>query len=102
MAVQDQRAAWRAAVGRAGPVRAHHIPGVLVRHRHGGEAGQVADLVDLDLPAVDTQATVGVRARHEVLGGGTWGGGWMGYGGPWIPILLVTAVAGMVGWIIGR
>jgi hypothetical protein len=38
----------------------------------------------------------------NMMGGGTWGGGWMGYGGPWIPILLVAAVAGLVGWIIGR
>jgi hypothetical protein len=37
-----------------------------------------------------------------MMGGGTWGGGWMGYGGSWIPILLVAAVAGLVGWIIGR
>jgi hypothetical protein len=38
----------------------------------------------------------------NMMGGGTWGGVWMGYGGPWIPILLVAAVAGLVGWIIGR
>jgi hypothetical protein len=38
----------------------------------------------------------------NMMGGGTWGGGWMGYGGSWIPILLVAAVAGLVGWIIGR
>lgn len=35
------------------------------------------------------------------MGGGTWGGGWMGYGGPWFTILLVVAVACLVGWIIG-
>jgi hypothetical protein len=33
----------------------------------------------------------------NMMGGGTWGSGWMGYGGPWIPILLVAAVAGWVG-----
>lgn len=31
------------------------------------------------------------------------GGGWMwGYGGMWMPILLVVAVAGLVVWIVKR
>jgi hypothetical protein len=32
-------------------------------------------------------------------GGGMWGGGWMGYGGYWMPILLVVLV-GVVVWAI--
>ena len=35
--------------------------------------------------------------------GGNWGGGWMGgYGGPWMLILLVIVVAGLVAWIVKR
>ncbi len=34
-------------------------------------------------------------------GGGMWGGGWMGgYGGSWVPILLVVVAVGLVAWFI--
>jgi membrane protease YdiL (CAAX protease family) len=41
------------------------------------------------------------------MGSGMMGGngtGWMGggYGGLWVPILLVAVVAGLVGWIIAK
>ena len=30
-----------------------------------------------------------------------WGGGWMGgYGGSWVPILLVIVAVGLVAWFI--
>jgi hypothetical protein len=33
--------------------------------------------------------------------GGMWGGGWMGgYGGFWVPALVVIAVVGLVVWVI--
>lgn len=37
-------------------------------------------------------------------GGGGWmGGGWMGgYGGIWLPILLVVVIAGVVAWIVSQ
>jgi len=35
--------------------------------------------------------------------GGMWGVGWMGgYGGAWVPILLVVAVVGLVAWFVMR
>ena len=35
---------------------------------------------------------------------GGYGTGWMGggYGGIWVPILLVAVVAGLVGWIVAK
>jgi uncharacterized membrane protein len=39
----------------------------------------------------------------NMMNGGSWGAGWMGgYGGVWMPILLVVVVAGVVVWIVGR
>lgn len=39
----------------------------------------------------------------NMMNGGTWGVGWMGgYGGIWMPLLLVIAVAGLVAWILKR
>jgi uncharacterized membrane protein len=39
----------------------------------------------------------------NMMNGGSWGSGWMGgYGGIWMPILLVVVVAGVVAWIMGR
>lgn len=44
-----------------------------------------------------------------MMGGSNWGGGWMGgygggggIGGPWVLILLVVVVAGLVSWIVAR
>lgn len=34
-------------------------------------------------------------------GGGMWNGGWMGgYGGIWVPVLLIVVVAGVVVWVV--
>lgn len=39
----------------------------------------------------------------SMMNGGSWGSGWMGgYGGIWMPILLIVVVAGVVAWIVGR
>lgn len=39
----------------------------------------------------------------NMMNGGGWGSGWMGgYGGIWMPILLIVVVAGLVALIIGR
>ncbi len=39
----------------------------------------------------------------NMMNGGSWGSGWMGgYGGIWMPILLVAVVAGVVALIVGR
>jgi hypothetical protein len=33
--------------------------------------------------------------------GSMWGGGWMGgYGGTWVPVLLVIVAVGLVAWFI--
>jgi hypothetical protein len=38
-----------------------------------------------------------------MMNGGTWGAGWMGgYGGMWVPILLVAVVVGLVVWVVKR
>lgn len=52
-------------------------------------------------------ACTGVTQPHGGHDGGMMGGmngyGWMGgYGGPWVLILLVVVVAGLVAWIIAR
>lgn len=37
----------------------------------------------------------------NMMGGGMGGFGWMGgYGGIWVPILLVIVVAGVVAWMV--
>lgn len=39
----------------------------------------------------------------NMMNGGGWGMGWMGgYGGIWVPILLVVVVAGVVALIMQR
>ena len=39
----------------------------------------------------------------NMMNGGGWGIGWMGgYGGIWVPILLVVVVAGVVAFIVQR
>lgn len=36
-------------------------------------------------------------------GSGMWGSGWMGgYGGGWLPILLVIVIIGLVVWVISQ
>jgi len=49
--------------------------------------------------------TTGVAFAQStnMMNGGIWGVGWMGgYGGIWMPILLVIVVAGVVAWIVKR
>jgi len=39
----------------------------------------------------------------NMMNSGNWGADWMGgYGGPWMLILLVIFVAGLVAWIVKR
>jgi hypothetical protein len=36
-----------------------------------------------------------------MMNGGMWGTGWMGgYGGFWVPIVLVIVVVGLVMWVV--
>ncbi len=45
-------------------------------------------------------AEVALAQNGHMMNGGMWGGGWMGgYGGPWVPILLVVVI-GLVAWIV--
>lgn len=42
---------------------------------------------------------VAVAQNGNMMNGGMWGDGWMGgYGGVWVPILLVVVI-GFVAWI---
>lgn len=46
---------------------------------------------------------VALAQNGNMMNSGTWGTGWMGgYGGIWMPILLVIVVAGLVAWIVKR
>lgn len=61
---------------------------------------------NLFAPAVSVAAalTTGVASAQSgsMMDGGHWGGGWMaGYGGVWVPVLLVVVV-GLVAWIVMR
>jgi hypothetical protein len=48
---------------------------------------------------VSASGTALAQGGH-MMNDGFWGGGWMGgYGGPWVPILVV-AVVGLVAWIV--
>lgn len=48
-------------------------------------------------------AGVSLAQNGNMMNGGTWGVGSMGgYGGIWVPILLVIVVAGFVAWIVKR
>ncbi len=39
----------------------------------------------------------------NMMGGGPWGSGWMGgYGGIWMPVLLVAVVVGIVVLVVRR
>lgn len=36
-----------------------------------------------------------------MMNGGMWGSGWMGgYGGYWVPILVLVIVVGLVVWVV--
>lgn len=46
---------------------------------------------------------VSFAQNGNMMNGGTWGSGWMGgYGGIWMPILLVVVVVVLVAWIVKR
>jgi hypothetical protein len=46
---------------------------------------------------------VALAQGGNMMNGGGWGMGWMGgYGGIWVPILLVVVVAGVVALIMQR
>ncbi|MGB5081514.1 MAG: hypothetical protein WBO23_12310 [Burkholderiales bacterium] len=43
------------------------------------------------------------QGQNQGLMGGSYGFGWMGgYGGIWVPILLVILVAGVVAWVVSQ
>lgn len=49
--------------------------------------------------------TAGVASAQSgyMMNGNMWNGGWMGgYGGAWVPILLVAVVVGLVVWVVKR
>jgi uncharacterized membrane protein len=59
---------------------------------------------NLFAPAVGVAAALAASAASaqsgSMMNGGHWGSGWMGgYGGLWVPILLVVVV-GLVAWIV--
>ena len=44
---------------------------------------------------------VALAQSGNMMNGGSWGGEWMGgYGGMWIPILLVVVVVALVVWVV--
>jgi hypothetical protein len=44
---------------------------------------------------------VSLAQSGNMMNGGMWGTGWMGgYGGIWVPTLLVIVVVGLVAWIV--
>ena len=48
-------------------------------------------------------STVSLAQNGNMMSGGMWNGGWMaGYGGMWVPILLVVVVIAVVAWMLGR
>ena len=48
-------------------------------------------------------STVSLAQNGNMMSGGMWNGGWMGgYGGMWVPILLIIIVVAAVAWMLGR
>ena len=46
---------------------------------------------------------VALAQNGHIMNDGMWNAGWMGgYGGMWLPILLVIAVVAVVAWVLGR
>lgn len=46
---------------------------------------------------------VSLAQTGNMMNDGMWGSGWMGgYGGIWVPLLLVIVVVGLVAWIVKR
>nr|MDP2190396.1 hypothetical protein [Rhodoferax sp.] len=47
--------------------------------------------------------SVSLAQTGNMMNDGMWGSGWMGgYGGIWMPLLLVIVVVGLVAWIVKR
>ena len=61
-------------------------------------------LLGMTVAAVPLLATDLASAQNaNAMNPGNWGSGWMGgYGGIWMPILMVVAVVGLVVWIVKR
>ena len=46
---------------------------------------------------------VALAQNGHMMNDGMWNAGWMGgYGGMWLPILLVIVVVAVVAWMLGR
>lgn len=46
---------------------------------------------------------VALAQNGHMMNDGMWNAGWMGgYGGLWVPILLVIVVVAVVAWMLGR
>lgn len=51
------------------------------------------------VPVLITDVTFAQSAN--MMNGGAWGNSWMGgYGGIWMPILMITVVVALVVWIV--
>lgn len=47
--------------------------------------------------------TVALAQSGNMMNHGMWNAGWMGgYGGMWVPILLIIVVVAVVAWMLGR
>ena len=64
--------------------------------------------MNIFLAVVSSMATllvssVAVAQSGNMMNGGMWNAGWMGgYGGMWVPILLVIVVVAVVAWMLDR
>jgi hypothetical protein len=64
----------------------------------GGSVAATSALADAPQGGYGSGSGMG----HGMMGG--YGADWMGggYGGLWLPILLVAVIAGLMGWIVAR
>jgi hypothetical protein len=99
--VEESRGAWLAltefAVWQAFDSGSRAIGRGRFRFRSFASGAIIKNLYVMTAGAMSMLAyRVSFAQYGNMMGGGTWGSGWMGYGGPWIPVLLVAAVAGLV------
>lgn len=60
-------------------------------------------LLALTTAAVALPTGAAAWAQNGNMMGGSWGSGWMGgYGGPWVPVLLLVAVIALAVWVVKR